>query len=124
MPTRSAIFATVVVAVLWTMPAVGASPQPAVGTPPHSPPPKYAVTHPSRPTPHKSVIDRGMSLENECLNALRATRAATPPPTVPPSDTVKRDTAALHLDRAESAARAGRGQLCQDELALATDSLR
>jgi len=116
MPTRSAAFATVVAAVLWTMPAVGASPQ--------SPPPRYAVTHPSRPMPHKSVIDRGMSLENECLNALRATRAATPPPAMPPSDTVNRDAAALHLDRAESAARAGRGQLCQDELALATDSLR
>ena len=121
MPMRTGTVATLVAVFLWTAPAVGAPPQPAAGGPPHSPPTKYAVMHPSRPTPHKSAIDRGMSLENECLNALRATRTATPRA---PSDTVKRDAAALHLDRAESAARAGRGQLCQDELALAADSLQ
>jgi hypothetical protein len=121
MPTRTGIFATLVAAVLWTMPAAGAPPQ---SPPAQSPSAKYAVMHPSRPTPHKSAVDNGMSLEHECLNALRATRAATPSRPAASSDNGRRDTAALHLDRAESAARAGQGQLCQDELALATDSLR
>jgi len=113
MPTRTGIFATVAAVLLWVGPALAAQPQS-----------NYAVIHPSRPAPHQSVIDRGMSLEHECLNALRATRAATRPPGAASADEAKRDTAALHLDRAETAARAGRGQLCQDELALAAESLR
>ncbi|MBV8536341.1 MAG: hypothetical protein JO128_12150 [Alphaproteobacteria bacterium] len=115
MRTWSGRSATVAAALVWAVPAIAAQP-------PAQPSSKYAVIHPSRPTPHKSVVDRGMSLEQECLNALRATRAAASSPG--PGDEAKRDTAALHLDRAETAARAGRGQLCQDELALATENLR
>lgn len=111
--TRTGTFATIVATLLWTAPVPAAPP-----------PSQYAVSHPSRPTPPKAAIDEGMSLEHECLNAVRATRAATPPPGPGSDDAAKRDTAALHLDRAENAARAGRGQLCQDELALAADSLR
>ena len=68
-----------------------------------------------RAIPAKVLIERGLSLEQECLNAVQATRAAARNAATP-------EMAAIHLDRAETAARAGRGQLCQDELTSAADS--
>ncbi len=113
MSTRTGRFATIAAAFLWTVPVLAAPPQS-----------RYAVSHPSRPTPPKAVVDQGLSLEHECLNVLRATRTAARRQQPEPGDGAKRDTAALHLDRAESAARAGHGQLCEDEVALAAESLR
>jgi hypothetical protein len=113
MSTRSGALATVTIALLWAVSAFAAPPQS-----------QYAVSHPSRPMPPKAAVDQGMSLEHECLNAVRATRAAARLPRPAPGDDTKLGTAAMHLDRAETAAHAGHGQLCQDELASAAESLR
>ena len=113
MPTCTGTFAAVAATLVWAVSAFAAPPQS-----------QYAVSHPSHPTPPRVAIDRGMSLEHECLNVLRATRSATRLPAPAADDPGKRDAATLHLHRAETAARAGRGQLCQDELALAAESLR
>jgi len=113
MAARNGAFAIIAVALLGAASALAAAPQS-----------QYAVSRRGRPTPPKAAVDQGMSLEYECLNAVRATRAAARLLRPAPGDGTKPGTAAMHLDRAETAAQAGHGQLCEDELASAAESLR
>lgn len=102
---------------------VSAMPVPAAQPPPPKATP-YAVFHPRRPTPSKAAVDRGLSLEHECLNAVSATRATPRMARPNPADWSKHDAAAVHLDQAEEAAHAGHGQDCQNELSLAEAAWR
>jgi hypothetical protein len=82
------------------------------------------VGGPSSPTPPNAAVSTGLSLEHECLNAVRATRhSPTMTRSVDGEGSAKQAVASAHLDRAEEAARAGHGQACQDEVGLAANTL-
>lgn len=82
------------------------------------------VGPPNPPTPPNAAVNTGLSLEHECLNAVRATRNS-PKMTQPGdgNDATNQAVASAHLDRAEEAARAGHGQACQDEVSRAAERL-
>ena len=82
------------------------------------------IGNPRLPTPPNAAVSKGLSLEHECLNAVKATRALPKMKhAAAGDDQVKQADASDHLDRAEVEARAGRGQACEDEVSSATDSL-
>lgn len=82
------------------------------------------IGNPRPPTPSNAAVSKGLSLEHECLNAVKATRNSPKMrQAAVGDDQAKRATANDHLDRAEAEARAGRGQACEDEISSATDSL-
>ena len=111
----SGLWIRILVAVLATAGAV-----PAGAQAPPQPPPKPHHTRPARtlPTPPNALVDQGLSLEHECLNAVGATRRTEF------GDEARRAAAAEHLDQAEEEAHAGRGQACQDELGAASEYLK
>jgi hypothetical protein len=108
--------AMIVAAVLCAEAQAEVPPQPPSA---HRLPAKRTLPPPSDP------VSEGLSLEHACLNAVRATRHSPkmmqPDPASDPDP--NRAAAIEHLDAAEQAARAGHGQVCEQELALAEEKL-
>lgn len=69
------------------------------------------------------AVAKGLSLEQECLNAVGATWHSSQMKQPDPPGDARRATAIEHLDAAEQAARAGHGQVCEDELEAASENL-
>ncbi len=92
--------------------------------PPQPPPaPHHSPGKRTLPTPPNAAVNKGLSLENECLNAIQATRNM--PKMKEMDHRVPAGIAAdEHLNNAEQEAHAGRGQACEDEVTSAEGNLQ
>lgn len=92
---------------------------------PPQPPPKPHHTPGQRtlPPPPNDAVSGGLSLEHACLNAVGAMRHSPKMMQPDPGFDTTRAASLEHLEQAEEAARAGHGQICENELGLAAENL-